>query len=103
MQPDGGHLDHARLQVQLTHPCSAHVPQDSVARFLSASWARNTRTAALLEDSPFCSANAFTGVPATSIASSASAYSGFKVARRDTQAQISASISVLGVSWVSSS
>jgi hypothetical protein len=50
------------------HPCSAQVPHDSETRFLSASRARNTRTAALLDDNPFLSANALTGIPDTSIA-----------------------------------
>jgi hypothetical protein len=39
--------------VQFTNPCSAHTPHDSVTRFLSASRARNTRTAALLDDGLF--------------------------------------------------
>src|SRR5215510_8836623 len=43
-------------------PFSAQTPQDSVTRFLSASRARDTRTAALIDDKPFCSANALTGV-----------------------------------------
>ena len=31
MQPEAsGHIDHARVHVQLTHPCSAHLPHDSV-------------------------------------------------------------------------
>jgi hypothetical protein len=71
------------LHVELTHPCSVHVPHDSVTLLLSAWRARKTRTAALLDDSFFCSANAFTGVPATSMASSASAYSGLRVAAND--------------------
>ena len=40
----------------------------------------------MLDDSPFCSANVLTGMPATSIASSASAYSGFSVAATVTMA-----------------
>jgi len=92
------------LHVQFTQPCSAHVPHDSVTRFLRASRARNTRTAALFEDSSFCSANTFTGVPPTSISVSASAYSGFNVAAsRDTHAQISFCMSSDGASCASSS
>ena len=70
---------HRVWQVQCRQPCSAQVPHDSITRFLSASRARNTRLPALLADSPRCSANALTGVPFTSIARSASAYSAFNV------------------------
>ena len=55
-----------RWHVQFIHPYSAHVPHDSITRFFSASRARNTRTPALFAERPFCSANVFTGVPATS-------------------------------------
>lgn len=74
--------------------CSRHIHVQRTCRITpsrasSASRARKTRTAALLHDNPFCKANAFTGVPATTIASRASAYTGFKVAaRRDTHAQL---------------
>jgi hypothetical protein len=54
-------------QEQFWHPCSAHVPQDSTRRFFKASRARKMRTPALLADSLRCCANAFTGVPCTSI------------------------------------
>src|SRR5690349_12518090 len=82
------------LHVQLTQPCSAQTPHDSVTRFLRASRARNTRTPALLGDRLFRSAKAFTGTPSTSIVCIASAYSGLSVAANlATHAQISASTS----------
>ena len=65
--------------VQFTHPCSAQIPHDSVTRLRSAARARKTRTPALLAESPFSSAKALTGTPFTSMARSASAYSGFSV------------------------
>src|SRR5688572_19644063 len=64
-----------RPQWQSRQPCSAHVPHDSITRFLRASRARNTRTPALLAESCRSAANVFTGVPSTSIFCSASAYS----------------------------
>jgi hypothetical protein len=62
------------------------------------------RTPALLAEMVRCSAKAFTGVPCTSIACKASAYSAFsELASRAMQPQISVSISGCGAVCVSSS
>src|SRR5690606_40122107 len=93
-QPRSCHYIGAFLKVswqeQSRQPCSAHVPQDAVTCFRSASRARNRRTPAFDVVSPAVSANVLTGVFSTSTAWRTSAYSGLRVrASRLTHAQIS--------------
>lgn len=63
-------------QVQSRQPCSAQVPHDRATCFRNASRARNTRTPAVLRDSPFSTAKSSTAVPSTTMRRIASAYSG---------------------------